>query len=61
LTPPVGDPIDVLSGFLGAEGHALGRPVGVALHRRGALLVADEVGKRIWRVTAANSSATPAK
>ena len=58
---PAGDPIDVLSGFLSAEGDALGRPVGVALDRRGALLVADDVGNRIWRVTAANISATRAK
>ena len=39
---PAGDPIDVLSGFLSAQGDALGRPVGVALDRNGALLVADD-------------------
>jgi glucose/arabinose dehydrogenase len=58
---PAGDPIDVLSGFLSAQGDALGRPVGVALDRNGALLVADDVGNHIWRVTAANISATRAK
>jgi glucose/arabinose dehydrogenase len=58
---PAGDPIDVLTGFLSAEGDALGRPVGVTLDRRGALLVADDVGNRIWRVTGANISATRAK
>ena len=48
---PAGTPIDVLTGFVNAEGEALGRPVGVALDRRGALLVADDVGNTIWRVT----------
>ena len=51
---PAGDPVDVLTGFLSAEGDALGRPVGVVFDRQGALLVADDVGNRIWRVTAAN-------
>ena len=51
---PVGDPVDVLTGFLSAEGDALGRPVGVVFDRQGALLVADDVGNRIWRVTAAD-------
>jgi glucose/arabinose dehydrogenase len=49
---PSGAPIDLLTGFLSAEGKALGRPVGVALDKRGALLVADDVGNAIWRVTA---------
>lgn len=47
---PVGNPEDVLTGFLDAEGHALGRPVGVAVDRTGALLVADDVGNVVWRV-----------
>jgi glucose/arabinose dehydrogenase len=51
---PAGDPVDVLTGFLNAEGEAQGRPVGVAIDRQGALLVADDVGNRIWRVTATN-------
>ena len=51
---PAGDPVDVLTGFLSAEGDALGRPVGVVFDREGALLVADDVGNRIWRVTAAH-------
>jgi glucose/arabinose dehydrogenase len=46
-------PVDVLSGFLSADGKAYGRPVGVALDRQGALLVADDVGNTIWRVSAA--------
>jgi glucose/arabinose dehydrogenase len=51
---PAGDPVDVLTGFLSDEGEALGRPVGVALDQTGALLVADDLGNRIWRVSAAN-------
>ena len=43
-------PIDVLSGFLNADGKARGRPVGVIGDRTGALLVADDVGNTIWRV-----------
>jgi glucose/arabinose dehydrogenase len=50
---PVGGPEDVLSGFLTAEGDAQGRPVGVAVDRMGALLVADDVGNAVWRVTPA--------
>ena len=45
-------PVDVLTGFLNSEGQAQGRPVGVALDRKGALLVADDVGNTIWRVSA---------
>lgn len=47
---PSGMPIDVLTGFLGPKGEAFGRPVGVALDNKGALLVADDVGNAIWRV-----------
>jgi glucose/arabinose dehydrogenase len=50
---PGGQPLDVLTGFLSPEGEALGRPVGVALDKRGALLVADDVGNVIWRVSKA--------
>ncbi|MBK4723299.1 sorbosone dehydrogenase family protein [Azospirillum sp. YIM DDC1] len=49
---PTGEPVDVLTGFLDQDGNALGRPVGVVLDGKGALLVADDVGNRIWRVTA---------
>jgi len=52
---PVGAPEDVLTGFVNAEGDALGRPVGVAVDRTGALLVADDVGNAIWRVKPAAS------
>jgi len=47
---PSGDPIDVLTGFLADKGDAYGRPVGVAVDRHGALLVADDVGNTVWRV-----------
>jgi glucose/arabinose dehydrogenase len=50
---PVGAPIDVLTGFVSENGDAMGRPVGVAIDRQGALLVADDVGNVVWRVTAA--------
>jgi glucose/arabinose dehydrogenase len=47
---PAGMPIDVLTGFVSKDGEAWGRPVGVAIDKRGALLVADDVGNVIWRV-----------
>jgi len=50
---PAGLPEDVLTGFLDANGDAFGRPVGVAVDRAGALLVADDVGNTVWRVTPA--------
>lgn len=48
---PVAPPLDVLSGFLDAEGRAQGRPVGLAIDGRGGLLVADDVGNTIWRLS----------
>jgi glucose/arabinose dehydrogenase len=50
---PSGPTIDVLAGFLNDKGEAQGRPVGVVVDKRGALLVADDVGNTVWRVTAA--------
>ena len=50
---PAGPPLDVLTGFLNADGQAQGRPVGVATDARGGLLVADDVGNVVWRVHAA--------
>jgi glucose/arabinose dehydrogenase len=50
---PSGMPRDVLTGFVLENGDALGRPVGVAIARDGALLVADDVGNVIWRVSRA--------
>ena len=54
---PSGKPIDVLTEFLNDEGEARGRPVGVAIDNTGALLVADDVGNTIWRVTSAFQTA----
>lgn len=48
---PAGMPEDVLTGFVDADGNALGRPAGVAVDRKGAVLVADDVGNIVWRVT----------
>ena len=48
---PAGPAIDVLTGFLAPDGKAMGRPVGVTIDNSGALLVADDVGNTIWRVT----------
>jgi glucose/arabinose dehydrogenase len=54
---PAGEPLDVLTGFVTDNGEALGRPVGVAIDRRGALLVADDVGNTVWRVGPAAKTA----
>jgi glucose/arabinose dehydrogenase len=51
---PAGQPREVLTGFLSADGKAKGRPVGVAFDRTGGLLVADDVGNTLWRVSAAS-------
>jgi hypothetical protein len=48
---PSGMPIDFLTGFLNADGEAQGRPVGVILDQQGSLLVADDVGNKVWRVS----------
>ncbi len=50
---PSGAPEDVLTSFLDAEGNARGRPVGVVVARDGAVLLADDVGNTVWRVTPA--------
>ncbi len=57
---PSGDPDDVLTGFLDADGKAHGRPVGVAIGDDEALLVADDVGNTIWRVSSAGRTAQSA-
>jgi glucose/arabinose dehydrogenase len=49
---PAGPAVDVLTDFLSPQGDAQGRPVGVALDKTGALLVADDVGNIVWRVSA---------
>jgi len=49
---PSGKPIDVLTNFIDANGDAQGRPVGVLVQKTGSLLVADDAGNRVWRVSA---------
>lgn len=49
---PSGTPVDVLTGFLDKDENALGRPVGVVIDPQGGLLVADDVGNKVWRVSA---------
>jgi glucose/arabinose dehydrogenase len=50
---PSGQPRDLLTGFLNKDGDAYGRPVGVAVDRKGAVLVADDVGNVVWRLAPA--------
>jgi glucose/arabinose dehydrogenase len=57
---PSGAPVPVLNGFVTEDGHAYGRPVGVAIDKRGALLVADDVGNSVWRVTDASGQRSAA-
>ena len=56
---PAGPPEDVLTGFLNRDGKAQGRPVGVTTDGKGALLVADDVGNTVWRVTPREALRTP--
>jgi glucose/arabinose dehydrogenase len=53
---PAGPPVDVVTGFL-KDGQAKGRPVGLAMDASGALLIADDVGNTVWRVSAAGAPA----
>ncbi|WP_460163543.1 PQQ-dependent sugar dehydrogenase [Pseudomonas sp. S2_F03] len=50
---PTGKPVDVLTDFLNKDEEAMGRPVGVVIDQQGGLLVADDVGNKVWRVSAA--------
>ncbi|MEQ1725150.1 MAG: sorbosone dehydrogenase family protein [Sphingopyxis sp.] len=52
-------PLDVLTGFINADGNAMGRPADARQGRDGALLVADDVGNIIWRVSRAAPPAQP--
>jgi glucose/arabinose dehydrogenase len=59
---PFGEPLEVLTGFVSADDEALGRPVGVAmLDQQTALLVADDVGNTVWRVSASNLTSQSSK
>lgn len=55
---PTGDPITFVSGFLNGKGEARGRPVGVAVDQTGALLIADDVGNTVWRVSYVGKGST---
>jgi glucose/arabinose dehydrogenase len=48
---PIGKPMTFVNGFIGPDGKARGRPVGVAVDRTGALIIADDVGNTVWRVS----------
>lgn len=56
---PAGDPVDFVSGFLDEDGKARGRPVGVSVDPRGALIVADDLSNTIWRITPDQRIAPP--
>jgi glucose/arabinose dehydrogenase len=58
---PSGMPVEVLGGFVSRKGEAWGRPVGVAVDGRGALLVADDVGNTVWRVSPRQGAAQTAR
>ena len=57
---PSGPAQDVVTGFLDANNHARGRPVGLAVDRTGGLLIADDVGNAVWRVSSLRPGAKPA-
>lgn len=57
---PAGEPVDFVTGFLGDDGKTRGRPVGVVVDPRGALLVADDLSNTIWRVTRDGANANAA-
>jgi glucose/arabinose dehydrogenase len=48
---PAGEPVEFITGFMGADAKTRGRPVGVTVDPRGALIVADDLSNTIWRVT----------
>ena len=56
---PSGDPIDFVTGFMGEDGKTRGRPVGVTVDPRGALIVADDLSNTIWRVTRVGAEPMP--
>ena len=57
---PAGEPVDFVSGFRDEEGLTRGRPVGVTVDPRGALIVADDLSNTIWRVTPTTPVPAPA-
>ena len=57
---PAGEPIDFVTGFMGEDGKTRGRPVGVTVDPRGALIIADDLANVIWRVTPTQPVTSPA-
>ena len=57
---PAGNPVDFVTGVLNSGGKARGRPVGVTLDPRGALLIADDVSNTVWRVAPVRALTAPA-
>ena len=57
---PAGQPIDFVTGFMGEDGKTRGRPVGVTVDPRGALIIADDLSNTIWRVTPNQPAQAPA-
>ena len=55
---PAGEPVDFATGFLSEDGKARGRPVGVTVDPRGALIVADDLANTVWRITASQPAGT---
>lgn len=53
---PAGEPVDFVAGFLGTDGKTRGRPVGVTVDPRGAVIIADDLSNTVWRVTPAPRS-----
>ena len=54
---PAAEPVDFVTGFIGEDGKTRGRPVGVTVHPRGFLLVADDLSNTIWKVAPARPAA----
>ena len=52
---PVGKARTIVDGFIDGAGQARGRPVALAVDKQGALLIADDLGDTVWRVTAVNN------
>lgn len=59
---PAGAPVDFVTGFMGTDGKTRGRPVGVTVDPRGALIVADDLSNTVWRIAPIRSqpAAAPA-
>ena len=56
---PTGQPVDFVTGFMGKDGKTRGRPVGVTVDPRGALIVADDLSNTVWRIAPARPVARP--